>query len=294
VSAATVRAGRRSIPVSHPDKLMFPEAGITKLELCEYYARVAPAMVPLVRDRPLTMHSFPAGAGSDGYFIKSAPKHFPDWIPRAEMRKRGGTVTHVLANDAATLVYVANQNCITPHIWLSRVDKPEQPDRVIFDLDPPGEGGFADVRAAARDLGELLRDRGLATYAMVTGSKGVHVVVPIRRGPDFAEVFRWAKAVGEELVALRPRKLTLEFLKDNREGRIYVDVRRNAYAQHAVAPYAVRPRPTAPVAMPIRWDELSDRKLSPQRWTLRTAPERLESEGDPWKGMGRRARALPV
>jgi bifunctional non-homologous end joining protein LigD len=294
VSAATVRAGRRSIPVSHPDKLMFPEAGITKLELCEYYARVAPAMVPLVRDRPLTMHSFPAGAGSDGYFIKSAPKHFPDWIPRAEMRKRGGTVTHVLANDAATLVYVANQNCITPHIWLSRVDQPEQPDRVIFDLDPPGEGGFADVRAAARDLGELLRDRGLATYAMVTGSKGVHVVVPIRRGPDFAEVFRWAKAVGEELVALRPRKLTLEFLKDNREGRIYVDVRRNAYAQHAVAPYAVRPRPTAPVAMPIRWDELSDRKLSPQRWTLRTAPERLESEGDPWKGMGRRARALPV
>jgi bifunctional non-homologous end joining protein LigD len=129
---------------------------------------------------------------------------------------------------------------------------------------------------------------------MVTGSKGVHVVVPIRRGPEFAEVFRWAKGVGEELVALSPRKLTLEFLKDNRDGRIYVDVRRNAYAQHAVAPYAVRPRPTAPVAMPIHWDELSDPKLTSQRWTVKTAPQRLESDGEPWKGMGRRARALPV
>jgi bifunctional non-homologous end joining protein LigD len=294
VSSATVKAGRRSIPISHPDKLMFAQAGITKLELCEHYARVAAAMVPLVRDRPVTMHSFPAGADSEGYFIKSAPKHFPDWIPRATVRKRGGTVTHALANDAAALVYMANQNCVTPHIWLSRVDKPEQPDRVIFDLDPPGEGGFADVRAAARDLGELLRDRGLATYAMVTGSKGVHVVVPIRRGAEFPEVFRWAKGVGEELVAQSPKKLTLEFLKDNRDGRIYVDVRRNAYAQHAVAPYAVRPRPTAPVAMPIHWDELSDPKLTSQRWTVKTAPQRLESDGEPWKGMGRRARALPV
>jgi bifunctional non-homologous end joining protein LigD len=128
---------------------------------------------------------------------------------------------------------------------------------------------------------------------MVTGSKGVHVVVPVRRRAEFPEVFRWAKAVGEELAASNPRKLTLEFLKDNREGRIYVDVRRNAYAQHAVAPYAVRPRENAPVALPIHWDELSDRGLKPDRWTLRTAPERLESDGDAWHGMRRHAKSLP-
>ena len=289
-----IRVGRRSIEISSPDKPMFPKAGFTKLDLARYYAEIAPAMVPLMRDRPVTMQSFPAGVERDGYMIKSAPKHFPDWIERATVRKRGGTVTHALVNDAAALVYLANQNCVTPHIWLSRVDMPDKPDRVIFDLDPPGSGGFADVRAAARDLGDLLRDRGYAAYAMVTGSKGVHVVVPVRREHEYPAVYSWAKAVAQELVDASPLKLTLEFLKDNREGRIYVDVRRNAYAQTAVAPYAVRPRPTAPVALPIHWEELLDAKLDPQGWNIESAPGRLESEGDPWKGMGRRARALDL
>jgi bifunctional non-homologous end joining protein LigD len=293
-AAAEVKAGRRRIAISHPEKPLFPKPLVTKLELAEYYARIAPLMVPLVRDRPVTMHSFPGGIEAEGYLIKSAPKHFPDWIERATVRKRGGTVTHALANNAETLVFMANQNCITPHVWLSRVDQPDQPDRVIFDLDPHEGGTFTDCRAAARDLGDMLRDRGLATYAMVTGSQGLHVVVPIRRGPEFPEVFQWAKAVGIELAEANPGKLTMEFLKENRGGRIYVDVRRNAYAQHAVAPYAVRPRPGAPVAMPIHWEELSDRKLKSQSWTVKTAPARVESEGDPWKGMGRSARKLPL
>jgi bifunctional non-homologous end joining protein LigD len=289
---AQVRAGRRTIDISSPDKLLFPAAGVTKLELAEYYAAVGPTMVQYVRDRPITIHSFPAGIEREGIYIKSAPKHFPDWIERATIPKRGGTVTHVLANEPATLVYLAGQNCITTHIHLSRADQPDKPDRVIFDLDPPEGTSFADVRAAARAVGELLRERGYATYAMVTGSKGVHVVVPIRRRHRFEEVFRWAKALGEEVAAESPRKLTLEFLKKNREGRIFVDVRRNAYAQHAVAPYAARPREKAPVAMPIHWDELSDRRLDPQGWTVRTGPKRLEAEGDAWKGMARHARAL--
>ena len=287
-----IRAGRRSVEISSPDKPMFPEAGFTKLDLARYYAEIARVMVPLMRDRPVTMQSFPGGVERDGYMIKSAPKHFPDWIERATVRKRGGTVTHVLVNEAGALVYLAGQNCVTPHIWLSRVDEPDRPDRVIFDLDPPGSGGFADVRAAARDLGDLLRDRGHAAYAMVTGSKGVHVVVPVRRRHEYPDVYRWAKAIGQELVDQSPLKLTLEFLKHNREGRIYVDVRRNAYAQTAVAPYAVRPRATAPVALPIHWDELSDAKLDPQGWNIESAPRRVETEGDPWKGMGRRARTL--
>lgn len=289
-----VRAGRRNVEVSSPGKLMFPDAGVTKLDLAEYYAAVAPAMVPLVRDRPVTQHSFPGGIERPGYYIKAAPAHFPDWVKRATVAKRGGTVTHPLANDAAALVYLAGQNCITPHIWLSRVDMPEQPDRVIFDLDPHGDkGGFADVCAAARDLGGLLRDRGLEPYAMVTGSQGLHVTVPIRRRHRFPEVFRWAKAVGEELAETNPGMLTTEFLKENRDGRIYVDVRRNAYAQHAVAPYAVRPRANAPVAMPIHWEELSDSRLRPDSWTVETAPGRLRSDGHAWDGFARGARALP-
>ena len=288
-----VRAGRRKVAVSSPDKRMFPRDGITKLDLARYYAEVAPAMVPLVRDRPVSMDSYPGGIDAGGYLIKSAPRHFPDWVARATGPKRGGTVTHALANDAASLVYLAGQNCVTPHVWLSRADRPDVPDRLIFDLDPHGDrGGFPDVRAAARDLGDLLRDRGLEPYAMVTGSKGLHVTVPIRRSGRFEEVFRWAKAVSLELVETNPRLLTAEFLKEKRGGRIYVDVRRNAYAQHAVAPYAVRPLDGAPVAMPIRWEELSDRKLGPQSWTLRTAPQRLASEGDAWKGMARHARTL--
>jgi bifunctional non-homologous end joining protein LigD len=290
--AVEVKAGRRRVPITHPEKELFP--GITKLDLAEYYAKVGPAMVPLVRDRPITMQSFPGGIEGDGYLIKSAPKHFPEWVARATVRKRGGTVTHALANNAETLVYMANQNTITEHVWLSRIDKPDQPDRVIFDFDPHEGGTFADCRAAARDLGELLRDRGLATYAMVTGSQGLHVVVPIRRGPEFPEVFQWAKQVGQELADASPGKLTMEFLKENRGGRIYVDVRRNAYAQHAVAPYSVRPKDGAPVAMPIRWEELSDRGLKSQSWTIRTAPARLSSDGDAWQGMTRHARKLPL
>ena len=182
---------------------------------------------------------------------------------------------------------------VTPHLWLSRADEPHRPDRLILDFDPSG-GGFADVRAAARDAGERLRDAGLVTYAMVTGSRGVHVVCPLRRGPGFSDVHGFARRMAEEMVADDPRHLTLEWKKVDRGKLIYVDVNRNAYAQHAVAPYAVRPRPRAPVAVPIHWEELSDAKLKPDRWTVKTIGERIDSEGDPWKGMGRRARALPA
>jgi bifunctional non-homologous end joining protein LigD len=202
-------------------------------------------------------------------------------------------VTHVLANDAATLVYLAGQNVVTPHIWLSRADEPRRPDRLILDFDPSGEG-FADVRAAAREAGSRLRDAGLVPYAMVTGSRGIHVVCPLRRGPSFSEVHGWARALAEEMVRDDPRRLTLEWHKAERGERIYVDVNRIAYAQHAVAPYGVRPRPQAPVAMPVHWEELSDRRLRPDGWTVATAGGRLEDAGDPWKGMARRARKLPA
>jgi bifunctional non-homologous end joining protein LigD len=251
-------------------------------------------MVPHVRGRPIAMQAYPGGIGArGGFFMKAAPDHFPDWIQRVTVEKRGGTVTHVVADDAATLVYLAGQNVITPHVWPARGDRPRQPDRLIFDFDPSGPS-FAEVRAAARATGERLRDLGLAPYAMVSGSRGVHVVVPLRRGPGFTDVHRFARALAEELVRDDPKRLTLEWHVAERGEKTYVDVNRNAYAQHAVAPYGVRAREPAPVATPIHWDELSDRRLRPDRFTVRSIGARLDSEGDAWAGMARHARALPA
>jgi bifunctional non-homologous end joining protein LigD len=286
-----VTIGRREIRVTHADRVVFPEVKLTKLDLARHYERVAPLMLPYVRDRPLALQAYPDGIEGDGFFMKAVPKYFPDWVKRATMRKKGGTITHVLAQDAATLVYLAGQNVVTVHTWLSRVDKPYQPDRLTLDFDPSG-GGFGEVRAAARAAGDRLRDLGLATYAMTTGSRGVHVVCPLRRGPGFEEVHAFARALAEKMVAEDPDHLTLEWHKADRGKRIYVDVNRIAYAQHAVAPYAVRPRPKAPVAVPLHWDELQDPALQPDGWTVKTLGPRLE-EGDPWEGMMRHARALP-
>jgi len=293
MASETIRAGRRDVEITSPGKALFPKPKITKLELARHYEAVAEAMLPHIRDRPLALQGFPRGIDGPGYYMKSVPDHFPGWIRREKVAKRGGSLTQVIADDAATLVYLAAQNVITPHIWLSRVDEPKAPDRLIIDLDPNPGIGFAAVRAAARDAGERLRDAGLMPFAMVTGSRGVHVVCPLRRGPGFGDVHKYARSIAEEMVAGDPKRLTLEWKRNDRGARIFVDVNRINYAQHAVAPYGVRARPRGPVAMPIEWDELSDPKLKPDHWTIRNAAERLASQGDAWSGIGRRARKLP-
>ena len=290
----TIRVGRRTVEITHADKALFTDPTVTKLDLARHYQAVAPAMLPHVRDRPLALQVFPQGIDGHGFFLKEVPAYFPDWIATVEVPKKGGTLTQALARDAATLVYLAGQNAITPHVWLSRADEPHRPDRLILDLDPSPGIGFAAVRAAAREAGARLLDAGLIPYAMVTGSRGVHVVCPLRRGPSFEEVHGYARSLAEAMVAADPRRLTLEWRRADRGARIYLDVNRINYAQHAVAPYGVRPRPGAPVATPIEWDELSDPKLKPDRWTVATAAGRLASHGDAWKGMERRARKLPA
>jgi bifunctional non-homologous end joining protein LigD len=287
-----LRIGRRTVRITHSDRLVFPGAGVTKLDLARHYERVAEVMVPHVRGRPLALQAYPNGTEEQGFFMKAVPSYFPPWIGRVTVPKKGGTITHVLAQDAATLVYLAGQNVVTLHNWLSRADDPRRPDRLIIDLDPSGER-FAEVRAAARSAGERLRDAGLVPFAMTTGSRGVHVVCPLRRGPSFSEVHGYARRLAEAMVADDPRHLTLEWHKAERGSRIYLDVNRIAYAQHAVAPYSVRPRPRAPVAVPLHWEELSDRGLKPDRWTIADIGARLE-DGDPWRGINRRARRLPT
>ena len=279
---------KRDVQISHPDKKLFP--GITKRDLADYHEQVGRVMVRHMRDRPVAMEAFPGGIGGQGHFMKDRPKHFPDWIPDVRVEKRGGSLRHVLVRETATLVYLVGQNVITPHVWTSRADDVRKPDRIIFDLDPSTQK-FAEVRAAARATGELLRGLGLVPHAMVTGSRGVHVTVPIKPVP-FDEAFAFAKAVSLRLAEEHPKKLTTEFLKANREDRIFVDVLRNRYAQHAAPPYAVRPRPKAPVAAPLHWEELDDSKLKPDRWTIKSMPERVKSDGDAWHGMGGRAKSV--
>jgi bifunctional non-homologous end joining protein LigD len=293
-SAEQLVIGRRRIEITHPDKAMFERPTVTKLQLARYYEQVAATMLPYVRGRPLALESFPRGTGERGFFMKAVPSHFPDWINTATVPKRGGSLTQVVADNAATIVYLAGQNVVTPHIWLSRADAPEKPDRLIIDLDPSPGIGFAAVRAAARDAGARLRDAGLRPHAMLTGSRGIHVVCPLRRGPSYPDVHGYARALAEAMVADDPKRLTLEWHRAERGARIYLDVNRIAYAQHGVAPYGVRPRGGAPVAMPIHWEELDDRALKPDRYTIRSAVERLRSEGDAWKGLGRDGRKLPA
>ena len=279
------------VQISRPEKVLFPADGITKADLAAYYERVAQWMVPHVRGRPVSMQRFPVGIERGGFFHKNVPNDFPVWIGRVEVPKEGGSLTHAIANNADSLVYLVGQGTITPHVWLSRSDDLDHPDRLVFDLDP-SDTNFARVRSVARELGELLRELGLSPFPMVTGSKGIHLWVPLRRSAGVGEVRAFAEDVGHVMAEQRPDDATMAFRKAKRGGRILIDVARNGYAQTAVPPYAVRPRPGAPVATPIRWEELSDSKLRPDRWNIRNVFRRLSANGDPWAGMGRRAAGI--
>jgi bifunctional non-homologous end joining protein LigD len=281
-----------TVSITHPDKLLFPDDELSKADIAAYYETVSEWMLPHVRDRPLSLMIFPDGIEGQGFFQKNTPKHYPDWIKRVEAEKKGGTVNHSVITTADTLVYLVGQNMITPHVWLSRADRLRQPDRVVFDLDPAPGADFAAVRRAARRTGDLLRELGLEPFAQVTGSKGIHVWSPLRRRATFEEVKPFARTAAEVLAARFPDELTTEFRKAQRGGRILVDVMRNAYAQTAVPPYAIRPRPGAPVATPIAWDELSESKLRSDRWTVTNVLKRLHSKGDPWADIASFARGL--
>ena len=274
--------------LSHPDKVLFPADGITKADLAAYYESVAEVMLPHLRDRPLNLWRW--NAGIDGQLVvqQDIPKGAPDWVARVETpRRRGGSISHVLAQDAATLRWLANLNCITPHVWTARRDRLDKPDRIVFDLDPAPGTDFAAVRAGALAVGERLRQESLEPYAIVTGSKGVHVIAQLRRTRDSNAVREWARELGADVAAQQPDALTTEWRKEKRGGRILVDTARNTYGQTVVAPYAVRALPGAPVAAPLDWSELADGGLGPQAWTLRTVGERLAERGDPWAAIGR-------
>lgn len=289
---AELDVGQRTIEVGNPDKVLFPDPRITKLDLAEYYLDVADSLLPHAEGRPVSMHRFPDGLEGEDFYQKDVPDHFPDWIHTERIEKEGGSLWQVVIDDAATLVYLADQACITPHVWPSRIDRIRHPDRMVFDFDPPGENWqatFDEVRWAARTMADLLRELGLVPFVQTSGSKGLHIHVPLDREADFDAVRELARNAAELLVRHHPGRLTTEQRKTKRGSRVYLDVARNAYAQTAVAPYAVRAQPGAPVATPLDWDELSAGELSPRRYTISNVRRRLGQKNDPWAEIGHRA-----
>lgn len=277
-----LQVGKTSIETSSLDKVLFPEDGITKGELIDYYRRIADTMVPHMKDRPLTMRRYPSGINENGFYQQEAPDYFPDWVDRVEVEKQDGKIVHAVCNTAAALVYLANQNTITPHVWLSRVDKPREPDQIVFDLDPTGND-FDRVRDAARAVKAVFEEHGLTAFLMTTGSSGVHVRSPIRRGHSFDDVRAYARRLADDLADQYPDELTTEQRKNKRQGRIYLDVMRIAYAQTAVTPYAVRARAGAPIATPLDWSELG--RATATSYNMRNIFRRMGQKKDPWKDM---------
>ena len=287
-------AGGITVELSRTGKVLFPGDGITKGDLIEYYRTIARWMLPHLRDRPLALARYPDGIDGQRIFQKNISPHFPGWITRTEVSKQGGEVCQVIADKPATLVYLANQACIELHAFGSRAARPACPDQLVVDLDPPGNdfGAAREAAAAVRDL--LETELGLTTFVKTTGGKGLHVHLPLDARSGSGEVLAVSHRLAGLLAARHPGLLTTQQRRGQRGGQVYADVMRNAYAQTVVAPYCVRARPGAPVAMPLHWDEVAKPGLDPGAFTLRTVPGRLERGGrdGPWAGMFRRRYGL--
>ncbi|MDY6793748.1 MAG: non-homologous end-joining DNA ligase [Actinomycetota bacterium] len=284
--------GPYSFEVTNLDKVLFPLSGITKGDLIAYYGRIAPTMLPHLRERPLMMQRFPDGIGEEGFYQKDVTSNFPDWIERCEVRTvQGKRVTHVVCDKAATLVYLAQEATITPHIWLSRVDGLHYPDKLIFDLDPP-DGDFDIVRKTAFIVKEYFERLGLVPFVMTTGSRGLHVVAPLNGDANFDQARAFARKLAEEMVKEHPEELTVKQHKAGRGKRLYLDINRNAYGQTGVSPYAFRARPGAPVATPLSWGELKRKDLGPRSYTIANIFRRLGRKADPFKDIYGHSRSL--
>ena len=279
--------------ITHPEKVMFPDSGITKGEMCAYYELVAPVMLPHLAGRPVTLERFHKGIGEKGFFQKNVVKGAPEWLERVPVPHSDGVVNYAVVRDARGILWLANQNCITPHVWTSRAPNLFHPDLCVFDLDPLVDDAKI-LRAAVLLLRDFLADLGCTSWVKTSGSKGYHVVVALDGSADCGEVARFAHAVGRALVRRDPEHLTQEFYKADRGGRILIDTGRNEYGATYAATYAVRPKPNAPISAPCTWDEVERGEVGPQTFTLRTMARRLEERGDVWSALFTQPQRLPA
>lgn len=289
-SGKELRFGSRRFDLPHPDRVLFPDAGIRRRDLLRYYLDVAPAFLRAVRDRPLTLRCFPDGIDGEAHYRQRVTDAFPDWMPGASRRLASGRgeIDRILCDSRSALAWLLRLGTISFHAGLARAPRLDLCDRMIFDLDPPADD-FEPVRDGALRLGALLRELGVQPFVMTTGSRGLHVVVPIRPRQDHDAVRDVARGIAERLVEADPAAFTLAHRRADRGDRLYLDIMRIVLGQTGVAPWSVRARPGAPVATPLDWDEVTDRKVHARSWTLADIPRRLERHGDPWRGIGRHA-----
>ncbi len=285
-----VRKGKRVLKLSNLDKPFWPEEGITKGDLLAYYRDIAPVLLPHLRDRPFTMKRYPDGWQGKFFFQKDAPKHMPDWIPtrrfEASTRERPPQrrlIDFPLVNDELALLWVVNMGCIDLNTWYSRVDKPERPDFVLFDLDPSPDVGFAETIEVARLIRETLELLQLESFPKTSGSEGIHVLVPITRRHTFRETREFSEIVAGAIARAHPRLATTQWVKAKRRG-VLIDSNQNGAGKTIASAYSVRPKAGAPVSTPLRWDEV-DESLDPTAFRMDTVLERVAREGDLFEGV---------
>ncbi len=254
------------VEISNPDKIIFPEKKITKLDMVKYYDQVAENMLPFLKDRPLTLQRFPDGIHQEGFYQKNAMDYFPDYIETISIKTENGTNTQVICNSKKTLIYLANQGTVTFHIWLSKKDNLNKPDKVVFDLDPP-KNSFQKVKDAAEKIGEFLRKEGKEPKLMTTGKSGFHIWYSVRRDKNFDDRREDSKELATKMAEKYPDILTTATRKNKRDNKVFIDYLRNAYGQTSVCPYSLRPIPSCGVAMPIDWEDLSKIE-KPDQFTL--------------------------
>jgi bifunctional non-homologous end joining protein LigD len=279
-----------TVVITHPEKVMFPDDGITKGELAEYYRMVAPVMLPHVVGRPVTMERFHRGIGEAGFFQKNVAKP-PPFIETVAVPKKDGVVNYPVIRDEAGLLWMANQNSVTPHVWSARIPTLMYPDICLFDLDPLDDDLKRLARAAFR-VRELLLELGCETWIKTTGSKGFHIAFALDGKSDYGQVARFGHGVGRELVKRDPKTFTQEFYKSDRDGKILIDTGRNEFGATYAAPYAVRPKPGAPVSAPVTWDEV-EAGANPSSFGLRKMNDRVAQTGDLWAGIHHFRQSLP-
>jgi bifunctional non-homologous end joining protein LigD len=273
----------QEMALSNLDKVFYKKAGVTKGDVIDYYRQAYPVMKRHLDGRPLTLHRYPDGVHEDGFYQKQAPDYLPDFVERVEIEKReDGKQQQIVCDSEATVAYLANLGTIEFHIWLSRLERLNYPDKMVFDLDPPHDD-FEAVRQAALDLRNLLREMKAESYVMTTGSSGLHVAVSLEPEYLFDRVRSVVEMMASWVAAQFPEKYTTEVRKDKREGRLFLDIARNAYAQTSVAPYSLRSREQCSVAAPLDWGELHDSELHSRTYTIENTFRRLGQKDDPWK-----------
>jgi bifunctional non-homologous end joining protein LigD len=276
------KRGNRVVRLSSPERVLFPDVGVTKGELFDYYGAVAPVLVPHLRNRPFTMKRFREGAAGGFFFQKDAPKGMPEWIPTRRYRtwpREGGSriVAFPLVNDELALLWMVQMHCIDMNAWYSRVDKPDRPDFVLFDLDPP-DGGFRLAVEVAHLVRGLMDEIDLASYVKTSGADGIHVLVPVTRRSDHEAARDFAERAAALLAARHPGLVTTEWRKAKRRG-VFLDARQNGWGKTIASVYSVRPKPGAPVSTPLRWEELSE-EVEPRDFGMKEALERIGRDGD--------------